>query len=163
MILAITFVLVKEKKNTTAQMKMMYSYVSLPNRTFFYAERNPVLKRFFTYILLVTLTLQSFYRSIMTVEYQLHLPDYLAKCINKDRPQLHCNGQCVLMKKIKEKEKKETEKNLMVYEYSALYVHAAYILFTPSLDMTVLDAPYSSYVVNYSFAYNNTVFHPPLS
>ncbi len=29
--------------------------------------------------------------------------DYIAKvlCINKDQPEMHCNGQCVLMKKLK--------------------------------------------------------------
>src|SRR3546814_3580685 len=82
-----------------------------------------ILIRFCAYILFAALTLQSFYRSIMTVEYQIHLPAYIAKCINKDQPQLHCNGQCALMKKIEDKEDKEAKKNLVVYEYSSLYVH----------------------------------------
>ncbi len=120
--------------------------------------------RFCTYMLLLTLTLQSFYRSIMTVDYQIHLPEYLAKCINKDRPQLHCDGQCVLMKKINEKEKEETKENLVVYEYSSLYVHkerTTYLIHQPNKEITPLQG--SPYRINYLFDYHTAIFHPPLS
>lgn len=35
--------------------------------------------------------------------------DFIAKnlCVNRYRPQMHCNGNCVLMKKLREKEKSE--------------------------------------------------------
>jgi len=117
-----------------------------------------------TYILLLALTLQSFYRSIMAVEYQIHLPDYIAMCINKDKPQLHCDGQCVLMKKIREKEKEETKKNLLVYEYSALYVHKerpVLTLYRPNEEP--LDKPFSPYLIDYRFNYNTPIFRPPIS
>src|SRR5690606_6824622 len=119
--------------------------------------------RFCTYILLVALTLQSSYRSIMAVEYQIHLPEYLAKCINKDRPQLHCNGQCVLMKKIEEKEKEETKKNIVVYEYSSLYVHkenTIYTLYQPNEEAH--QSHFSPYLIDYTFNYNTPIFHPPI-
>ncbi|GGC41898.1 hypothetical protein GCM10011386_37550 [Parapedobacter defluvii] len=119
--------------------------------------------RFCAYILLVALTLQSFYRSIMAVDYQVRLPEYLAKCINKDRPQLHCNGQCVLMKKIAEKEKEETEKNLVVYEYSSLYVHNGYTVFaTYQPDEETSQSHFSPYRIDYGFDYNTPVFRPPI-
>ncbi len=110
------------------------------------------------------MTLQSFYRSIMAVEYQIHLPDYLAKCINKDRPQLHCDGQCVLMQKIKEKEKEETKKNLVVYEYNSLYVHKEhipYIVYQPKEGINPYH--FSPYRIDYIFNYNTDIFHPPIS
>jgi len=120
--------------------------------------------RWCTYILLVALTLQSFYRSIMTVEYQIHLPDYIAKCINKDRPQLHCNGQCVLMKKIEEKEKKDAQKNLVVYEYSSLYVHNAQVTFTmPEPQGQTSQSHFSPYLIDYRFNYHASIFRPPVS
>ena len=117
-----------------------------------------------TYMLLVALTLQSFYSSIMTVEYQIHLPEYIAKCINKDRPQLHCNGQCVLMKKIEEKEEKDAQKSLVVYVYNALYVHSGYIALTlhqPHEETS--QSHFSPYLIDYRFNYNTTVFRPPIS
>ena len=120
--------------------------------------------RFCAYILFVALTLQSFYRSIMAVEYQIHLPEYLAKCTNKDRPQLHCNGQCVLMKKIKEKEKEEAKKNLVVYEYSSLYVHNGHTVLTMHQPKEEINqGHFSRYLIDYRFNYNTTVFRPPIS
>lgn len=120
--------------------------------------------RFCTYLLLIALTLQSFYRSIMAIEYQIHLPDYLAKCINKDRPQLHCDGQCVLMQKIKEKEKEETKKNLVVYEYSSLYVHRENTMYTMCQPKEVASPNhFSPYRIDYIFNYNTSIFHPPIS
>lgn len=115
-------------------------------------------------VLLVALTLQSFYRSVMTLDYQIHLPEYLAKCINKDRPALHCNGQCVLMKRIKEKEKQETKKNMVVYEYSALYLHKEHTVFVsyPSYE-EIANQSFPHYTADYLFDYTNTVFRPPIA
>jgi len=115
-------------------------------------------------VLLVALALQSFYRSIMTVEYQIHLPDYLAKCVNKDRPQLHCNGQCVLMKKIRESEQQEQKKNLTAYEYSTLYIHREYTIF--SLHQQYEESRENAlfpYLIHYKFKYHTTPFRPPNS
>ncbi len=120
--------------------------------------------RFCAYLLFVALTLQSFYRSIMAVEYQIHLPDYIAKCINKDKPQLHCNGQCELMKKIEEKEDKEAKKNVVVYEYSSLYVHNGSIaLALPQLQEVTDQGRFSPYLIDYRFNYHAAIFRPPIS
>jgi hypothetical protein len=35
------------------------------------------------------------------VEYYLKMEVYLERCANKKRPELHCNGQCILMQKMK--------------------------------------------------------------
>lgn len=117
-----------------------------------------------TYILLFALTLQSFYRSVMAMDYQLHLSDYIAQCINKDRPQLHCNGQCILMKKIQEKEKEETKKNLVVYEFNAFYLHKEQLtLPTQSLNEVRIPNSIPPYVNTYSFHTFNAVFRPPIA
>lgn len=108
--------------------------------------------------------LQSFYRNIMFMEYQIHLPEYLSKCINKDKPELHCNGKCVLMEKIKENEQKEAKKNLVVYDYSALYVHKEHITLTiyqPNEESG--EKSFSPYLIDYRFEYNTSIFRPPVS
>ena len=117
-----------------------------------------------TYILLLALTLQSFYRSVMTMEYQLHLPDYIAQCINKEKPQLHCNGQCVLMKKIQEKEKEETQKNLVVYEYSSLYVHKEKLTLPSQKLLEMKEAHHGTpYLNSYRFDTYSSIFIPPIA
>lgn len=115
-------------------------------------------------MLLVALTLQSFYRSIMVMDYQIHLPEYLAKCINKDKPQLHCDGQCVLMQRIKKKEKEENKKNFVIYEYSAHYVHKEPTIFTVyQPHKEIGEEPFSFYLIDYRFTYNSPVFRPPIA
>lgn len=100
----------------------------------------------------------------MTLEYQIHLPEYIAKCINKDQPQLNCNGQCVLMKKIAEKEEKETKKNLVVYDYSSLYVHNRHTVFTLYQPKEEINKNhFLPYLINYGFNYHTSIFRPPIS
>ena len=100
----------------------------------------------------------------MTMDYEVHLPEYLAKCINLARPQLHCNGQCVLMQKVKENEKEENRKNLVVYEYSALHVHKDYPVFKMSCPQRdTSESQFMPYLMGYHYAYNNAIFRPPIA
>ncbi|MFD2742584.1 MULTISPECIES: hypothetical protein [Sphingobacterium] len=86
------------------------------------------MKKSLVIIILLALTMQSLYRVLMVLDYQVHIPDYLAKCINIDKPQLHCNGQCELMKQIRDREEKEAQQNMYKYEYSSLYLHKEKLL-----------------------------------
>lgn len=96
------------------------------------------------------------------MDYQINLPEYIAQCINKDKPELHCNGQCVLMEKMKEREKEETKKNLVAYEYSALYVHNEYVLLNTRQMVEETDKNhFLAYLNNYTFQYNTLIFRPP--
>lgn len=100
----------------------------------------------------------------MTLDYQLHLPEYLAKCINIELPELHCDGQCVLMKKVAEHEKEGTKKNLLAYEYSSLYVTPEYVDFLISEPLVdVAENSLSFYSTDYHYNYNISVFRPPIS
>lgn len=97
------------------------------------------------------------------MDYKLHLPEYLAKCINKNRPELHCNGQCVLMKKLRVQEKEETKKNMVVFEGNAFYLHEELTLLTKSTSNIDLGKVYfSPYILHYKYQFNHTVFRPPL-
>lgn len=120
--------------------------------------------RICAYILLIALTVQSLYRSMMTVEYRLHLSEYISDCINKDKPLLHCDGQCVLMKKVAEKEKNEARKNLIVIDYNVHYVlkkRAEFTLIPPARE--IATKLFSPYLVHYSFAYEAPLFRPPIA
>lgn len=35
------------------------------------------------------------------IEYYVKLDVYLKNCVNREKPELHCNGQCILMQKLK--------------------------------------------------------------
>src|SRR5690349_1774904 len=56
-------------------------------------------------LLMILLSVQTFSKWVWELDYQLNKA-YLAKdlCINKSKPQLHCNGKCQLAKKLAEEE-----------------------------------------------------------
>lgn len=111
----------------------------------------------------MALTMQSFYRGIMAIEYQIHLPTYLAKCINKEKPQLHCNGQCALMQKIRDREQKEEKRNLVHYEFSALYLHKDQILL-PSYHVVEMNVsnPIPPFIPLIISREGSSIFRPPI-
>jgi hypothetical protein len=90
--------------------------------------------------------------------------DYIAKnlCENRYRPKMHCNGNCVLMKKLKEKEKTEQNEPAAKAEISIIVLSSkTYFANTlPPVDVqvkTVFPESLSAKTVDRSFAF----FHPP--
>jgi len=123
-----------------------------------------VLKNLCTYILLLALTAQSLHTGILVVEYRVHLAQYLAKCANRDRPELHCDGQCLLMQKVREKEENEAQKNLTAPEYNTFYEHQECTVFglCPP-DGQSIGKPFPPCLTGYGFDYNHSVFRPPIA
>ncbi|MBB5397761.1 hypothetical protein [Mucilaginibacter sp. AK015] len=70
-----------------------------------------MLQRFTAYLLIVSLVSANFSRFFIYAGFELNR-NYIATklCENRDKPQLHCNGKCYFMKKIKQaQEKQNTE------------------------------------------------------
>jgi hypothetical protein len=68
------------------------------------------LKQVAAILLLIGVLSQTFSKVLIMAEYQLN-KDYIAKnlCVNRNKPKMHCNGRCHLMKKIKQEENKDQE------------------------------------------------------
>lgn len=66
-------------------------------------------KKLLTSLLLFTFLAQTFSQGWYYMGYVIEKKAYMQRCINKYRPQLHCDGKCQLMKKIKEQEEKEQQ------------------------------------------------------
>jgi len=45
--------------------------------------------------------------ALQVVDYYVQLQQYKAKCVNKSRPELHCDGTCLLAQKIKAMEEEQ--------------------------------------------------------
>lgn len=56
-------------------------------------------------LLLFSLSLQCFSQLGVLISYEVN-KDYIAQflCINRDKPDMHCNGKCYLRKKLKQNE-----------------------------------------------------------
>ncbi len=104
-------------------------------------------------------------RPVMPLANYLVNQDYIADflCINKDKPELECNGKCYLKKQLKEASE-EKEKNLppiAMEEYPIGFID--FFIFLSKKTVIKLAQCNSRYYNNYKFSYLHSVFHPPNS
>ena len=96
------------------------------------------------------------------VEYAINY-DYIAKvlCINKDKPEMQCNGKCQLMKKL-EKQQEEDYKSIriLIEEYPIGFVDVLDISSDLNTELQHKKGNFS-HKNDYSFLFLNAVFHPP--
>ncbi len=120
-------------------------------------------KRFIALILLITFSLQSFYSASVTAWFFVNRASIAKeKCVNKEKPQLHCNGKCYLSKKLKETEEKKDENSSQQIKQ---WVETAPCIIT-SINFTLQYAyengiSYSELTDAYSFSHFSEIFHPP--
>jgi hypothetical protein len=102
-------------------------------------------------------------RPVLPLANYLVNQDYIAEflCINKDKPELECNGKCYLAEQLK-KASEEKEKNLpaIVLEDYPIGI----VLFVSFKTTETIETPENRnfhYTNEYSFTYQNSVFHPP--
>lgn len=68
------------------------------------------MKAFFSYLLILLVLLQTFSRTVLVMDFTLHRATITARfCVNKARPQLHCDGKCYFAKKLKQQEERENK------------------------------------------------------
>ena len=97
------------------------------------------------------------------VEYAINY-DYISKvlCINKDKPELQCNGKCQLMQKL-EKQQDDDFKSLRINieEYPIGFVELLSVKKEKALFKNIekLD----SYSNKYSYLFSTAIFHPPIT
>ena len=60
-------------------------------------------------LLVFAFAVQSFNGVFIVLNYYANTTSYSKDCVNKFRPQMHCEGKCVMMKKMIEAEKKDQQ------------------------------------------------------
>lgn len=71
------------------------------------------MKALLSYLLIALLLLQTFSREVLVVDFALHQAALTARfCVNKARPQLHCNGKCYFAKQLRKQEDRERKATL---------------------------------------------------
>lgn len=114
-------------------------------------------------ILLMLVLTQTFSRWFVLIEYELN-KEFIAKnlCINKSKPQLHCNGKCQMMKKLAEDEKQNAPANtntkIKVQEVSCTDT-------LPEIGIKAFEEGslhhYSCYLIAKYASPFSSIFHPP--
>lgn len=96
------------------------------------------------------------------VEYAINY-DYISKvlCINKDKPELNCNGKCQLMMELEEQQDDDYKSlRISMEEYPIGFVNILAIELEEKkfTERKVLF----SFKKNYHYLLNKKVFHPPI-
>jgi hypothetical protein len=91
--------------------------------------------------------------------------EYVAKvlCENKNRPELHCNGQCYLAKKLKAAEQQERQNmaNLLKTQKIEVFYHNNVSVFIPLLTELISEKPAFFYLSGKMVAPTFSIFQPP--
>lgn len=88
--------------------------------------------------------------------------DYIANvlCINKDKPELKCNGKCHLNKELKkddERKDKEIKSTFEVY----FFCHTPQISSENIFSPIEINKPENLYLKKEQVGFTSSVFHPP--
>ncbi|KAA3438368.1 hypothetical protein [Rufibacter hautae] len=121
------------------------------------------MKNLATILLLSVMLTQAFSKFFIVLDYEAN-KDFISKvlCINREKPQLHCNGKCYLMKKLKKAEqtqnpgrdKTQKQKQEITLYYQPFIATIPCLIKTPtgSLAPVMEGRPVGVHI---------SVFHPP--
>lgn len=107
----------------------------------------------------------NFSRDLVIAGFSLN-QKYIAEtlCVNRNRPELHCNGRCYLMNKLRqaeEGEKRQAAKELRVNLQTVWNVQSS-LYFSPLFVAPAIQLRGDThYQYFYSSQYNDTIFRPP--
>jgi hypothetical protein len=119
-------------------------------------------QRLIASVLLLTFFAQTFDQSFLELDFLMNR-NYIAKtlCVNQDKPQMHCKGNCYLARQMQEqqdenKQSGNTRKEKFEVQFFFLPDETIINYVLPSI--AVIYAPEKDNII---FQYQQSVFHPP--
>lgn len=114
------------------------------------------------------IVLAVFLRPVLPVVGYVINYDYIVKelCENREKPQLHCNGKCQLMKelaKASEEEKPVSQKKSPTAEVEILFCQQPDVLLPQHPQAEIATAEAIQYRNLYYFLPAGSLYHPPAS
>ncbi len=115
-------------------------------------------------LLLFSVMVRPFTQAYYLIDYQLR-KDFIAKalCVNKQKPQLNCNGKCYLAKRLKTAEEQESKAQHNIfnkYEAPTMICEEVSNPHFQSFSAANTSAT-DSYSNHYSGLFAVHIFHPP--
>lgn len=119
--------------------------------------------RLATIILFISFIGQTFNQGFYYISYLVDQADYISKCENKARPEMKCNGKCLLMKKIIELEKKNqgpAPEMKLADKSEVLSSKSWYATYTP-VYINITKQHYVLHNIGAPVDQSFSFFHPP--
>lgn len=113
-------------------------------------------------LLTALMLLKAFIVPVVYIDFKLN-QDYIARvlCINREKPELHCDGNCILMQKIKEAQQgDDQDKSQNTQRYVLEIVCDETFAFT-FLNYYTPKEVFYEYEDDFSSNYLSYCFHPP--
>lgn len=117
-------------------------------------------------VLSLSLVVKSFVVPFICLDYELR-KDFIIKnyCVNKNRPELHCDGKCFLAKKIKAQTDKEEQAALQNFIYKLLEINSfeGQSTFDFANVVEIKDFSVRNYILSEmtTLDFTSSIFHPP--
>ncbi len=118
-----------------------------------------MLRRLISVILILSVISSNFSLVLVCASFELN-KKYIAKnlCENRDRPWLHCNGKCVLARKVKKAEEKEAKETSKTTKYEAMLAAVETLV---SFETVYKRKVFPHGCLNHTTSYMEDIFHPP--
>ncbi|MBS1573685.1 MAG: hypothetical protein JST09_00160 [Bacteroidetes bacterium] len=120
------------------------------------------MKKVFAFLLLAAFAVQSFNNTFIVFSFYVNQKKIVATlCENRYRPMLHCDGKCVLAKKIKQEENKDNQNPERKPENKNEVISSKSFFATIQLTSCESSPKYILYMENEVSGDYISVFHPP--
>ncbi|MEM6813016.1 MAG: hypothetical protein AAF600_01325 [Bacteroidota bacterium] len=113
--------------------------------------------------LIITLHAQPVANGVVVLDFLLN-QEYIKEflCINKERPEVACNGKCYLMQQLKETQKKK-EKDIPVLWSSRLeFILMSFEEEQIEAQKIIRKETFFWNDISYPFLFEKDIFHPPI-
>jgi len=122
-----------------------------------------VIGRIIAFVLLVAFSIQVSSRYFVIADYYANTSTYAKNCINKARPQLHCNGKCQMMKRLQQQEKEEQQNadKKGTEKYSSVLSSRSFFTRIESINIHSSGTCYPSFSSAILQGFRIDIFHPP--
>lgn len=119
-----------------------------------------MLRQLTAIILLIAFTAHTLQRTVIVLDYYTNTESFAQRCINKLRPSMNCNGKCLLMKKLKEEEKKDQQAPGSKLENKIDLIAGRLLVIVPTISESEKQHT-SNYTGNLLAGHSTSIFHPP--
>ena len=121
-----------------------------------------LLNRIVAGCMLIIVMLQSFSNIVFVTDYYINTTAYSENCINKNEPQLNCNGHCQLEKKVGEETSKDQSVPERKSELNSILISSkSFFTALPACISTCISNTYPPYQASLNNGIAISVFHPP--
>jgi hypothetical protein len=118
------------------------------------------MKILISYLLTSMITLASFQNLFFLVDYHFNQDDYESLCVNKDKPEMHCNGKCELRKESETSSKTKKSFNIGFVFTATSQNDTKFIFKTPNF-FEQKKRFFSNWKINLEMGYFSLKPHPP--